>query len=105
VPFAHAIKRAVDIPTCTVAKITAEEILVKRRRFLSTNVLTLLLLVVSCVRDPFWALHAAQRLGYELHWAVQYLLDYSNIFLVYFSSALLFPAHHRYDWAVGQPKL
>jgi len=35
VPFAHAIKRAVDIPTCTVAKITeavqAEEILVNQR--------------------------------------------------------------------------
>jgi 2,4-dienoyl-CoA reductase-like NADH-dependent reductase (Old Yellow Enzyme family) len=69
VPFSEAIRREVGIPTGAVGLITdakqAEEIIASGRA-------DAVLLARALLRDPYWPLHAAQALGAEIRWPVQY---------------------------------
>jgi 2,4-dienoyl-CoA reductase-like NADH-dependent reductase (Old Yellow Enzyme family) len=69
VPFAEQIRREVGIPTGAVGMITdprqAEEIIASGKA-------DVVLLAREMLRDPYWALHAAQELGDAIDWPVQY---------------------------------
>jgi 2,4-dienoyl-CoA reductase-like NADH-dependent reductase (Old Yellow Enzyme family) len=69
VPFAEAIRREVGIATGAVGMITtptqAEEIVAGGKA-------DVVLLARELLRDPYWPLHAAQALGEEIAWPVQY---------------------------------
>ncbi len=70
VPFAAAIRRETGVPTAAVGLITepsqAEQILV-------TGQADAVMLGRQLLRDPYWPLHAARRLGAEIPWPAQYL--------------------------------
>ena len=70
VPFAEAIRREAGIPTGAVGLITeprqAEQIVASGRA-------DCVLLARAFLRDPYWALHAADELGAESAWPVQYV--------------------------------
>jgi 2,4-dienoyl-CoA reductase-like NADH-dependent reductase (Old Yellow Enzyme family) len=68
-PFAEQVKREADVLTGAVGLIVepvqAEEIIFHKRAdfvFLGRELL----------RDPFWVLHAAKELKYDIHWPVQH---------------------------------
>ena len=69
VPFAEAIRREVGIATGAVGLITdsahAESIVAGGRA-------DAVLLARALLRDPYWPLHAADALGAEVDWPVQY---------------------------------
>lgn len=69
-PFAERIRREAAIATGAVGLITdpsqAEEIIAKEKA-------DLVLLAREFLRRPYWALHAARKLGYRLKGPVQYL--------------------------------
>ena len=69
VPFAEAIRRRVGIATGAVGMITtpaqAEEIVASGKA-------DVVLLAREMLRDPYWPLHAAQALGDDVAWPVQY---------------------------------
>ena len=69
VPFAEAIRREAGIATAAVGMITeprqAEEIL-------ATGRADAIVMARAFLRDPYWPLHAAQELGAEIEWPVQY---------------------------------
>ena len=69
VPFAEAIKREAGVATGAVGLITepaqAEEIV-------ATGRADAVFLARAMLRDPNWALHAAEALGVEVPWPVQY---------------------------------
>ena len=69
VPFAEAIQREAGIPTGAVGMITdphqAEEIVANGRA-------SMVLLARAMLRDPYWALHAAQTLGVKPDGPIQY---------------------------------
>jgi 2,4-dienoyl-CoA reductase-like NADH-dependent reductase (Old Yellow Enzyme family) len=69
VPFAAAIRRETDIPTCAVGLITspaqAEGILVSGQADAVS-------LARELLRDPYWPLRAARELGAQVAWPVQY---------------------------------
>jgi 2,4-dienoyl-CoA reductase-like NADH-dependent reductase (Old Yellow Enzyme family) len=70
VPLAERIRREVAIPTAAVGLITeaaqADEIV-------RAGQADLVLLARELLRDPYWALHAAAKLGARISWPVQYL--------------------------------
>jgi 2,4-dienoyl-CoA reductase-like NADH-dependent reductase (Old Yellow Enzyme family) len=70
VPFARAIRARSGIATGAVGLITephqAEEII-------SSGAADAVLLAREFLRDPYWPLHAAQRLGVDVEWPTQYL--------------------------------
>ena len=70
VPFAEAVRRGAGVATGAVGLITepgqAEEIVAAGRA-------DCVLLARAFLRDPYWALHAAQQLGAESEWPVQYV--------------------------------
>jgi len=69
VPFAEKIRREAGVATAAVGLITepqqAEEIVGSGRA-------DLVVMARQLLRDPYWPLHAAQALGHELAWPVQY---------------------------------
>jgi 2,4-dienoyl-CoA reductase-like NADH-dependent reductase (Old Yellow Enzyme family) len=69
VPFAQEIRKQVGIATGAVGLITdplqAEEIV-------STGMADAVLLARQMLRDPYWPLHAARKLGVDLPWPKQY---------------------------------
>ncbi|MDG0818107.1 NADH:flavin oxidoreductase/NADH oxidase [Bdellovibrio svalbardensis] len=69
VPFAEAIKQSAGIPTGAVGLITdplsAEEIL-------KSGKADLIFLARELLRDPYWPLHAAKKLGVDIAWPLQY---------------------------------
>lgn len=69
VPFAESIRREVGIATGAVGLITearqAEEIIASGKA-------DVVLLARQMLRDPYWPLHAADELGVEVAWPVQY---------------------------------
>ena len=69
VPFAEAIRRDAGIPTGAVGQITfpkqAEEII-------ATGKADVVLLGRAMLRNPYWALHAAEALGADAPWPDQY---------------------------------
>jgi 2,4-dienoyl-CoA reductase-like NADH-dependent reductase (Old Yellow Enzyme family) len=69
VPFSAAIKKDVDMPTGAVGLITeakqAEEIITQKQA-------DVVFLARELLRDPYWPLHAAQALGVDIPWPIQY---------------------------------
>lgn len=69
VPFAAEIRKEAGVATAAVGMITealqAEEIISKGEA-------DAVFLARAMLRDPYWALHAAKKLGAEITWPVQY---------------------------------
>jgi 2,4-dienoyl-CoA reductase-like NADH-dependent reductase (Old Yellow Enzyme family) len=70
VQFAERIKRDVGILTAAVGMITEAE---QADMIIQTGHADLVLLAREMLRDPYWPLHAAQKLGQEASWPMQYL--------------------------------
>jgi 2,4-dienoyl-CoA reductase-like NADH-dependent reductase (Old Yellow Enzyme family) len=70
VPFAEAIRREAGVATGAVGMITepwqAEEII-------ATGKADAILIARELLRNPYWPLHAAEELGDEIEWPVQYM--------------------------------
>jgi 2,4-dienoyl-CoA reductase-like NADH-dependent reductase (Old Yellow Enzyme family) len=68
--FAERIRREAGIPTGAVGMITTPE---QADHVLRTGQADLVLLAREMLRDPYWPLHAAQRLRASVAWPEQYL--------------------------------
>ncbi len=68
--FAEHIRREADIPTGAVGLITAPE---QADHVVRTGQADMVLLARELLRDPYWPLRAAVRLGHEGPWPKQYL--------------------------------
>lgn len=68
-PFAAAIRAAAGIATGAVGMITAPA---QAEHILATGQADAVFLARELLRDPYWPLHAAQELGVDLEWPVQY---------------------------------
>lgn len=69
VPFAAAIRREAKIATGAVGLITEPQ---QAEEIISAGSADAVLLARQMLRDPYWPLHAAQALGVDLQWPVQY---------------------------------
>ncbi len=69
-PFAAKIRREAEIPTGAVGMITDAT---QADQIIRTGQADVVLLARALLRDPYWALHAAEQLGMEISWPVQYL--------------------------------
>ena len=70
VPFAAQIRRESGIPTATVGLITEPE---QANDILQSGEADMIALARELLRDPYWPLHAARTLGYDMPWAPQYV--------------------------------
>lgn len=68
-PFASAIRHEVQIPTGAVGLISEPE---QAEQIVSTGLADAVFLARALLRDPYWPLHAAQRLRAEVRWPPQY---------------------------------
>jgi len=68
-PFASAIRQTVGIPTVAVGLITEA---IQAEHILVTEQADAVALARELLRNPYWPLHAAQELGVDLTWPVQY---------------------------------
>src|SRR5205823_5904331 len=68
--FSERIKRATSVPTGTVGFITD---LAQADHIIRTCQVDLVFVARDTLRDPYWALHAAARLGAKVSWPAQYL--------------------------------
>lgn len=68
-PFATAIKQQVGFAVGTVGLITAAE---QAEQIVATGQADAVFLARELLRDPYWPLHAARKLGVELAWPLQY---------------------------------
>lgn len=68
-PFAAAIRQAVEIAVGAVGLITAPE---QAEQIVATGQADAVFLARELLRDPYWPLHAAQKLGTAVAWPVQY---------------------------------
>ncbi|MEJ2686072.1 MAG: NADH:flavin oxidoreductase/NADH oxidase [Gammaproteobacteria bacterium] len=69
VPAATAVREGAGIATGAVGLITEPE---QAEQIVATGLADAVLLARELLRDPYWPLHAARRLGVELAWPVQY---------------------------------
>jgi 2,4-dienoyl-CoA reductase-like NADH-dependent reductase (Old Yellow Enzyme family) len=69
VPFAEAIRREAGIATGAVGLITEPA---QAEQIVATGRADAVLLARALLRDPYWPLHAADALGAEVEWPVQY---------------------------------
>ena len=69
-PFAERIRREANIATAAVGMITGPA---QADQFICNGQADLVLLARQMLRDPYWPLHAAQELGQNMTWPVQYL--------------------------------
>ena len=69
VPFAAAIRREAGIPTGAVGLITDA---VQAEQIVGTGQADAVLLAREMLRDPYWPLHAARRLGHDAAWPLPY---------------------------------
>jgi 2,4-dienoyl-CoA reductase-like NADH-dependent reductase (Old Yellow Enzyme family) len=69
VPFAAEIRREARIATGAVGLITEPQ---QAEEIISSGSADAVLLARQMLRDPYWPLHAAQALGVDLQWPVQY---------------------------------
>jgi 2,4-dienoyl-CoA reductase-like NADH-dependent reductase (Old Yellow Enzyme family) len=69
VPFAEAIRREAGIATGAVGMITEPR---QAEQIVLTGQADVVLLARALLRDPYWPLHAAQELGADVEWPVQY---------------------------------
>ena len=70
VPFAEAIRREAGVATGAVGMITEAA---QAERIVASGQADCVLLARAFLRDPYWAIHAAQELGAETDWPVQYV--------------------------------
>jgi 2,4-dienoyl-CoA reductase-like NADH-dependent reductase (Old Yellow Enzyme family) len=70
VPFAERIRRDAGIATAAVGLITDA---VQADAIVQSGQADCVLLARELLRDPYWPLHAAQRLGRTVPWPIQYL--------------------------------
>ena len=69
VPFAQTIRREAGIATGAVGLITEPE---QAEEIVASGKADAVLLARAVLRDPYWPLHAAKRLGAQAPWPVQY---------------------------------
>ena len=70
VPFAGAVRRGAGVPTAAVGMITDPR---QAEAILAEGSADAVVLARAMLRDPYWALHAADELGDEVAWPPQYL--------------------------------
>jgi 2,4-dienoyl-CoA reductase-like NADH-dependent reductase (Old Yellow Enzyme family) len=70
VPFAERIRREAQVATGAVGQITDAK---QADAIVREGQADLVLLARQMLRDPYWALHAADELGVEVTWPAQYL--------------------------------
>jgi len=70
VPFAAAIRERVGIATGAVGLITEAH---QAEQIVATGQADVIAMAREFLRDPYWPLHAAKRLGAEIEWPPQYL--------------------------------
>jgi len=70
VPFAERVRREANVPTAAVGLITAPQ---QANDIIAREQADIVLLAREMLRDPYWALHAADALGEKTSWPVQYL--------------------------------
>ena len=70
VPFAERIRREAGIATAAVGMITEAA---QANDIVASGRADLVLLAREMLRDPYWAVHAAQVLGVTASWPKQYL--------------------------------
>jgi len=68
--FAERVRREAGIPTAAVGLITAAA---QADHIVRTRQADLVLIGRDALRDPYWAVHAAQELGHATTWPQQYL--------------------------------
>jgi 2,4-dienoyl-CoA reductase-like NADH-dependent reductase (Old Yellow Enzyme family) len=69
-PFAARVRRDADIATAGVGMITEA---VQADQIIRNGDADLVLLARELLRDPYWPLHAAEKLGQTVSWPAQYL--------------------------------
>ena len=69
VPFAEAIRRDAAIPTAAVGMITEPK---QAEEILRSGKADAIVMARAFLRDPYWPIHAAQELGANVEWPVQY---------------------------------
>ena len=69
-PFAARVRAEAGIATGAVGMITAAA---QAEQIVATGQADAVLLARELLRDPYWPLHAARRLGADVAWPVQYL--------------------------------
>ena len=69
VPLARAIRKEVGIATGAVGLITDPQ---QAEEIIATGAADAVLLARQMLRDPYWPLHAAKKLGIDLPWPKQY---------------------------------
>jgi 2,4-dienoyl-CoA reductase-like NADH-dependent reductase (Old Yellow Enzyme family) len=69
-PFAERIKKEAGIATAAVGMITEPE---QADEIVRSGQADIVLLARELLRDPYWPLHAAAKLGARVSWPVQYL--------------------------------
>lgn len=69
VPFAEQIRREAGISTAAVGLITEPE---QANEIIKTGEADLIALARELLRDPYWPLHAARALHYDISWPLQY---------------------------------
>jgi 2,4-dienoyl-CoA reductase-like NADH-dependent reductase (Old Yellow Enzyme family) len=69
VPFSEGIRRQTEIPTGAVGLITKPE---QGEHIVARQQADAIFLARELLRDPHWPLRAAQKLGYDIAWPVQY---------------------------------
>jgi 2,4-dienoyl-CoA reductase-like NADH-dependent reductase (Old Yellow Enzyme family) len=70
VPFAERVRKEAGVPTAAVGLITEPK---QANDIIGNGQADLVLLAREMLRDPYWALHAAEALGETPTWPVQYL--------------------------------
>jgi 2,4-dienoyl-CoA reductase-like NADH-dependent reductase (Old Yellow Enzyme family) len=70
VPFAEAVRREAQVPTGAVGLITEPH---QAEQIIATGQADCVLLARAFLRDPYWPVHAAELLGAEVDWPVQYV--------------------------------
>ena len=70
VPFAEEIRRAAKIPVAAVGLITEPE---QANEIVASGQADFIFMAREFLRDPYWPLHAAQKLGVPASWPRQYL--------------------------------
>ncbi|GAO36113.1 oxidoreductase [Sulfuricella sp. T08] len=68
-PFAAAIRQEAGIAVGAVGLITAPE---QAEQIVATGLADVVFLARELLRDPYWPLHAARKLGAEVPWPLQY---------------------------------
>lgn len=70
VPFAERVRKEANVPTAAVGLITEPQ---QANDIIAKDQADIVLLAREMLRDPYWALHAAEALGEKASWPVQYL--------------------------------